>query len=46
MTNEEKVELIFGHIDDAYPIPTYVEDDIKIAIGQALKVIKSKEVEQ
>ncbi|HHV13242.1 MAG TPA: hypothetical protein GXX75_23500 [Clostridiales bacterium] len=46
MTREEKARIILEAVDEAYPVPSYHEDDVREAIVKALVVIERKEAEE
>jgi hypothetical protein len=43
MTKPEIAQIILECVDEAYPVPTYFEDDVREAIVKALVIIEREE---
>ncbi len=42
MTKPEIAQIILECVDEAYPVPTYFEDDVREAIVKALVIVERK----
>lgn len=43
MKRTEKAEIILQAVDEAYSIPSYLEEDVRLAIIKALVIIEKEE---
>lgn len=45
MTKPEKAKIILQTVDEAYSIPSYMEEDVRTAIVKALVMIEREEAQ-
>ena len=46
MNRLDKVKIILNAVDEAYRIPSYLEDDVNEAIVKALVIIEKEEAKE
>ncbi|MDF2524221.1 MAG: hypothetical protein K0R31_1862 [Clostridiales bacterium] len=45
MKRTEKAEIILRSVDEAYSIPSYLEEDVRLAIVKAIVIIEREEAQ-